>query len=537
MDGFPILSLITFLPLFGAILLLFLRGNEEVIALRSKQITLLISGLTFALVLAMMFNFDPHYVDPISPGFQFVEKLVWFKTLGISYHMGIDGISLFFIVLTAFLTPVAILFSWDSVKMRVREFMIAFLILEFMLVGTFCALDAVLFYIFFEGGLIPMFIIIGIWGGADRIYASYKFVLYTLFGSVLMLLAFLAMIMKAGTADIPTLMDTQFPYDMQLWLWVGLFASFAIKIPMWPVHTWLPAAHVEAPTAGSVLLAGILMKMGGYGFLRFMVPMIPDATAHFTPLIFFLSLVAFIYTALVALVQHDMKKMIAYFSVAHMGIVTLGIFSLTPQGMQGAIFQMISHGLVSGALFMAVGVVYDRLHTRDIDAYGNLAKNMPFYSAVFIILMLGSVALPGTSGFIGEVLVLVGAFQVAPFVTTIAAFGALLLGATYMLRLARKLVFGPMEHEDAARMPDLNLREKICFVPIVMVVIWLGVAPSYFLDRTAPSVDRLIEHYHAKLDEEHMTDTAILHKADAVKDAAPQVMVPEETKPEAVSGE
>jgi len=501
MDGFPILSLITFLPLVGAILMMFLKGKEHDVALRAKQIALLVSGLTFVLVFGLMLNFDPHTAE-----FQFVEKKVWFTSIGISYHMGIDGISLFFIVLSAFLTPIAILFSWHSMTKRVREFMIAFLLLEFLLIGTFCALDAILFYIFFEGGLIPMFIIIGVWGGPDRIYAAYKFVLYTLFGSVLMLLAFIAMIMKAGSSDIQVLMDTQFPSHMQTWLWLGLFASFAIKIPMWPVHTWLPAAHVEAPTAGSVILAGVLMKMGGYGFLRFMLPMIPEATEYFTPLIFLLSLIAFIYTSLVALVQHDMKKMIAYSSVAHMGIVTLGIFSLTPQGLQGAIFQMMSHGLVSGALFMAVGVVYDRLHTRDIDSYGNLAKNMPFYSTVFVILMLGSVALPGTSGFIGEVLVLVGTFKIAPFVATIAAFGALLLGATYMLRQARKLVFGPKVHDNAALMSDLDLREKICFVPIVLVVLWLGVAPSYFLDRTAPTVDHLIAHYHTKLEQGRMME-------------------------------
>lgn len=483
---FPILSLVTFLPLVGAVLLTLLKGDEASVASKSRMIALAVTTVTFILSLPIMIYFNPATAD-----YQFVEKEIWFGTYGISYHMGIDGISLFFVMLSTFLTPLCILASWKSVEKRVREYMIAFLLLETFMIGTFCALDAVLFYLFFEAVLIPMYIIIGVWGGARRVYASFKFFLYTLLGSVLMLVALITMILHAGTADITVLAGYAFAPEMQKWLWLAFFASFAVKMPMWPVHTWLPDAHVEAPTAGSVILAGVLLKMGGYGFLRFSLPMFPEASEYFAPMVFALSVIAIIYTSLVALVQQDMKKMIAYSSVAHMGFVTLGIFTLNTQGIEGAIFQMISHGVISAALFLSVGVVYDRLHTRDINRYGNLAKNMPIYAVVFVILMLGSVGLPGTSGFVGEFLALLGAYKVNTMVATFAAVGVV-LGATYMLHLTRKVVFGPKVNEDAAAMPDLDAREKFIFLPLIILVIFLGVAPSYVLDRIAPSVENLI---------------------------------------------
>ena len=483
---FPILSLVTFLPLVGAVLLTLLKGDEASVASKSRMIALAVTTVTFILSLPMMIYFNPATAD-----YQFVEKEIWFETYGISYHMGVDGISLFFVMLSTFLTPLCILASWKSVEKRVREYMVAFLLLETFMIGTFCALDAVLFYLFFEAVLIPMYIIIGVWGGARRVYASFKFFLYTLLGSVLMLVALITMILHAGTADISVLTGYAFAPEMQKWLWLAFFASFAVKMPMWPVHTWLPDAHVEAPTAGSVILAGVLLKMGGYGFLRFSLPMFPEASEYFAPMVFALSVIAIIYTSLVALVQQDMKKMIAYSSVAHMGFVTLGIFTLNTQGIEGAIFQMISHGVISAALFLSVGVVYDRLHTRDINRYGNLAKNMPIYAVVFVILMLGSVGLPGTSGFVGEFLALLGAYKVNTMVATFAAVGVV-LGATYMLHLTRKVVFGPKVNDDAAAMPDLDAREKFIFLPLIILVIFLGVAPSYVLDRIAPSVENLI---------------------------------------------
>ncbi len=493
MIDFPLLSLLTFLPLLGAFLIAMLRGPEEAVAKNAKYSALFTSTLVFIFSLLLLKNFDPATAD-----FQFVEKFEWFPTLGISYHMGVDGISLFFVVLSAFLTPICVLASWNSIKTRSKEYMIAFLVLETMMIGTFSSLDAILFYVFFEAVLIPMFIIIGVWGGQRRVYAAFKFFLYTLLGSVLMLVALLAMYIQAGTTDIPTLMETAFSPSMQKWLWLAFFASFAVKMPMWPVHTWLPDAHVEAPTAGSVILAGVLLKMGGYGFLRFSLPMLPDATQYFIPLVFGMSVIAIIYTSLVALVQKDMKKLIAYSSVAHMGFVTLGIFTLNRQGIDGAIFQMISHGIVSAALFLCVGVVYDRLHTRDIDKYGGIAKNMPVYATVFMIFMLGSVGLPGTSGFVGEFLSLLGAFKVNTMVATFAASGVV-LGAAYMLHLYRKIAFGPQTNPEAAGMNDLNKREFFYFVPLVIIVLWLGVAPSYVLDRTGPSVEKLIAQYNAKL--------------------------------------
>ncbi|OWJ67970.1 NADH-quinone oxidoreductase subunit M [Inquilinus limosus] len=495
MGNWPILSLATFLPLVGAALILLLaRGSEAAVAATSRWVALWTTLVTFALTIAVWLGFDPSVV-----GFQMEEKVAWFPDLNISYHMGVDGISVLFVVLSAFLMPICILASWESIHSRVKEYMVSFLILETMMIGMFCALDYVLFYVFFEGVLIPMFVIIGIWGsGERRIYAAFKLFLFTLLGSVLMLVALLAMYVQAGTTDIPTLLATDFNYHMQVWLWLAMFASFAVKVPMWPVHTWLPDAHVEAPTAGSVILAGVLLKMGGYGFLRFSIPMLPEATALLTPLVYGLSIVAVIYTSLVALAQEDMKKMIAYSSIAHMGFVTAGMFSLTQQGVEGSIFQMLSHGVVSSALFLCVGVVYDRLHTREIARYGGLATNMPKYAVFFMIMLLGSVGLPATSGFVGEFMIMLGLFQVNTWVATLVATG-LILGATYMLLLYRKVIFGEITRDDVRKMTDLSPREICLFVPLAIVVLWMGIYPSSFLNVMSVSVDHLVTQYHADL--------------------------------------
>lgn len=491
-DNLPLLSVVTFTPLLGVLLLLTIRADDpEIVARNSRWVTLWVTLGTFVVSLLIWANFELGTAD-----FQFVEKVDWFPEYGINYHMGVDGISMLFVILSTFLTPLCVLASWDAIKTRVREYMIAFLILETMMVGMFCALDMVLFYVFFEGVLIPMFLIIGVWGGARRVYSAFKFFLYTLTGSVLLLVAMLAMYFQAGTTDIPTLMAFRFPFDMQFWLWLGLFASFAVKVPMWPVHTWLPDAHVEAPTAGSVILAGVLLKMGAYGFLRFSLPMLPLASEYFTPLVYGLSIVAVIYTSLVALAQEDMKKLIAYSSVAHMGFVTVGIFAATQQAVQGAIYQMLSHGIVSGALFLCVGVVYDRLHTREIDRYGGLVNNMPKYAFVFMLMMLASVGLPGTSGFVGEFLVLTGVFQVNTWVSLLTATGVI-LGATYMLYLYRRVIYGELVKEDLKDMLDLNRRELIVFVPLVITVMWMGVYPMSFLDVMDASVAKLIADYNA----------------------------------------
>ncbi|WP_343713559.1 NADH-quinone oxidoreductase subunit M [Inquilinus sp.] len=495
MGNWPILSLATFLPLVGAALILLLaRGSEAAVAATSRWVALWTTLVTFALSVAVWLGFDPSVV-----GFQMEEKVAWFPDLNIAYHMGVDGISVLFVVLSAFLMPICILASWESIHSRVKEYMVSFLILETMMIGMFCALDYVLFYVFFEGVLIPMFVIIGIWGsGERRIYAAFKLFLFTLLGSVLMLVALLAMYVQAGTTDIPTLLATDFNYNMQIWLWLAMFASFAVKVPMWPVHTWLPDAHVEAPTAGSVILAGVLLKMGGYGFLRFSIPMLPEATALLTPLVYGLSIVAVIYTSLVALAQEDMKKMIAYSSIAHMGFVTAGMFSLTQQGVEGSIFQMLSHGVVSSALFLCVGVVYDRLHTREIARYGGLATNMPKYAVFFMIMLLGSVGLPATSGFVGEFMIMLGLFQVNTWVATLVATG-LILGATYMLLLYRKVIFGEITRDDVRKMTDLSPREICLFVPLAIVVMWMGIYPSSFLNVMSVSVDHLVTQYHADL--------------------------------------
>lgn len=494
MTDLPLLTIITFLPLVGAGFILFVRGEEAQVASNARNVALLTSVATFILSLFLWFNFDSSTAD-----YQFAERAEWLPAFNIAYSMGIDGISLFFVLLSTFLTPICILSSWEAVTKRVKEYMIAFLVLETMMVGMFCALDAFLFYIFFEGVLIPMFIIIGVWGGARRVYAAFKLFLYTLLGSVLMLLAFLTMYFHAGTSDIPTLMSTQFAYGMQIWLWLAIFASFAVKVPMWPVHTWLPDAHVEAPTAGSVILAGVLLKMGGYGFLRFSVPMLPEATEAFTPLIYTLSVVAIVYTSMVALVQNDMKKMIAYSSIAHMGMVTIGIFALTQQAVEGAIFQMLSHGIVSGALFLCVGVVYDRLHTREIARYGGLANNMPKYALAFMVFMMASVGLPGTSGFVGEFLIIVGVFQVNTWVALLAATG-LILGAMYMLWLYRNIVFGKLEKDEVKAMLDLSKREVAIMAPLVILVLWMGIYPSSFLEPMSVSVTNLITNYQTALE-------------------------------------
>ncbi|MEZ5813592.1 MAG: NADH-quinone oxidoreductase subunit M [Alphaproteobacteria bacterium] len=494
MVDFPLLSLMTFLPVVGVLIILAIRGEEKVVEQNTRHMALYTSLFTLAFALFMYTRFDGSSAE-----FQFVEQSGWLKPLGIDYHLGVDGISVFFVLLSAFLTPVCILSAWSVVKTRVKEFMITFLLLESFMIGTFVALDAVLFYVFFEGVLIPMFLIIGVWGGPRRVYSAYKFFLYTLLGSVLMLIGLLTLYAQTGTTDIPTLMDNPVARDLQIWLWLAFFASFAVKMPMWPVHTWLPDAHVEAPTAGSVILAGVLLKMGGYGFLRFSLPMFPEASAYFADMVYALSVIAIIYTSLVALVQEDMKKLIAYSSVAHMGFVTLGIFTATTQGIEGGIFQMISHGLISGALFLCVGVVYDRLHTREIERYGGIVKNMPKYATVFMILMLGSVGLPGTSGFVGEFLVLLGAFQANTFVAALAATGVI-LGAAYMLILYRRVVFGPRVNNDALSMPDLNQREAGLLISLVLLVLWLGVFPGTVMDKVSPSVNKLITDYNAKLE-------------------------------------
>jgi|TARA_B110000967_G_C18894855_1_gene569826 NADH-quinone oxidoreductase subunit M len=494
MNEIPLLSLLTFLPLIGAGMILFLaRGSEVDIARNSRWGAIWTSGVTFVVSIPLWFKFDQ-----TSAKFQFVEKLEWMPQFGISYHMGVDGISLLFVMLTTLLTPICILASWDSIKDRVKEFMISFLILETFMIGMFCALDLFVFYIFFEAVLIPMFIIIGIWGGPRRVYAAFKLFLYTLLGSVLMLVAMMAMYFDAGTTDMVQLMDHSFPVSMQPWLWLAFFASFAVKVPMWPVHTWLPDAHVEAPTAGSVILAGVLLKFGGYGFLRFSLPMFPDATIQFATLIFTLSIIAVIYTSLVALAQTDMKKLIAYSSIAHMGFVTAGTFTLTTQGIEGAIYQMLSHGVVSAALFLIVGVVYDRIHSREISDYGGLVYRMPAYSLVFMLFMLASVGLPGTGGFVGEILVLVGLFQVNPWLAAFAATGVI-LSAAYMLFLYRRIIFGQLTKENLMKIKDLNAREWAIFAPLIVLTLWMGIYPSSFLDFMHVSVDNLINQVETAL--------------------------------------
>ena len=489
MMTWPILSIVTFLPLVGALLIVIQRGEAEMVGRQASLIALWTSLITFAVSLLLWIDFDS-----TTAHFQFEEQVDWIPAFHISYHAGIDGISMFFVLLSTLLTPICVLASWEAIHKRVKEYMISFLVLETMMVGMFCALDFITFYIFFEGVLIPMFLIIGVWGHDRRVYAAFKFFLYTLTGSVLMLLAILALYLQAGVTDIPTLMHANLPPDLQRWLWLAFLASFAVKVPMWPVHTWLPDAHVEAPTAGSVILAGVLLKMGGYGFLRFSIPMLPEASQFFTPLIFTLSIIAIIYTSLVALAQDNMKKLIAYSSVAHMGIVTMGTFTFNQQGMQGAIFQMLSHGIVSAALFLCVGVVYDRMHTLMIARYGGLVHRMPVYAFIFMVFTLASIGLPGTSGFVGELLSLVGAFQASTWVAFLATTGTI-LGAAYMLWLYRRVVFGALTRDDLKAIFDVTPREIAVFVPLIVLALWMGIYPSSFLTPMSASVANLIEQY------------------------------------------
>jgi len=495
--GFPVLSLVTFLPIVGVIILMTLRGDEAAIAGNARWTALWTSLITFLISLVLWTRFDLR-----QPGYQFAESVSWLPEFGIGYRMGVDGISVLFVLLSTALTPICILASWDSVKIRVREYMAAFLILETMMVGMFSATDFLLFYMFFEGVLIPMYLIIGIWGGPRRVYASIKFFLYTFAGSVLMLLALLAMWRQAGTTDITVLMHTPFSYHMQYWLFLAFLASFAVKVPMWPVHTWLPDAHVEAPTAGSVILAGVLLKMGAYGFLRFSVPMLPEAAQHFAPLMFTLGVVAVIYTSLVALAQEDMKKLIAYSSVAHMGVVVIGIFTFNVQGIDGALFQMISHGVVSAALFLCVGVIYDRMHTREIARYGGLGDRMPLYAFAFLLFTMASIGLPGTAGFVGEFLVLVGAFQVNIWLALLGSFG-MILGAAYMLFLYRRIIFGKITKPDLKSILDLSPREIAIFAPLAILTLWLGIYPASFTGFFDASVGAMVQSHQQAMNAAH----------------------------------
>jgi NADH-quinone oxidoreductase subunit M len=498
-----LLSIIIFLPLVAAaILAVFLRGDDEAAQTNAKWLAMIATTATFVVSLALLFQFDPQ-----NTGFQFVEERPWI--LGLTYKLGVDGISILFVMLTTFLMPITIASCW-SVETRVKEYMIAFLALETLMLGVFCALDLVLFYLFFEGGLIPMFLIIGIWGGKERIYAAFKFFLYTFLGSVLMLVAMIAMAVQADTTDIPMLLAHEFPSvaipflgleiagGFQTLLWLAFFASFAVKMPMWPVHTWLPDAHVQAPTAGSVVLAAILLKMGGYGFLRFSLPMFPVASDILAPLILWLSVIAIVYTSLVALAQEDMKKLIAYSSVAHMGYVTAGIFTATQQGLDGAIFQMLSHGFISGALFLCVGVIYDRMHTRDISAYGGLVNRMPAYAAIFMLFTMANVGLPGTSGFVGEFLTIMGMFQVNTWIAVFAATGVI-LSAAYALWLYRRVVLGDLIKESLRSISDMTGRERAIFAPLVVMTILLGVYPALVTDIIGPSVEALLADHELAL--------------------------------------
>jgi NADH-quinone oxidoreductase subunit M len=482
MESFPILSLILALPIAAAALCLFVGANA------ARWIALLATLATLGLAILLWATFEVG-----GPQWQFVESLPLFGRF--SWALGIDGIALMLILLTAFLMPICIAASWTAIEQRVPEFMAAFLLMETLMIGVFTAQDIFLFYIMFEAGLIPMYLIIGIWGGANRIYAAYKFFLYTLLGSVLMLVAILWMVNFAHTTSIPVLMATNFPPEAQNWLWLAFFASFAVKMPMWPVHTWLPDAHVQAPTAGSVILAGVLLKMGGYGFVRFSLPMFPEASAGLIWIIFGLSMVAVVYTSLVALVQQDMKKLIAYSSVAHMAFVTIGLFAFNRQGIEGGLIVMLSHGLVSGALFLCVGVVYDRLHSRDIDRYGGLSNNMPGYALLFMLFTMASVGLPGTSGFVGEFLALVGAYAINSWVAAVATTG-IILGAAYMLWLYWRIAFGAARTPEAAALPDLNKREWLILAPIAAAVLWMGVYPESFMAPMRKDVDLLLARIH-----------------------------------------
>ena len=492
MNELPILSILILLPIVGIFFMTLIRNNNDQSSNNLKHTALWISFLNFLISLYLLFSFNQQDAD-----FQFEERYFWIE-YGISYHLGVDGISILFIVLTTMLVPICILASYDSIKFSVKEYLIAFLALETFMIGVFCSLDLVLFYLFFEGGLIPMFLIIGIWGGERRVYSTFKFFLYTLAGSVFMLLAIIYIFITAGTTDVSYLLDYNFTRNEQIVLWLAFFASFMVKIPMWPFHTWLPDAHVEAPTAGSVILAGVLLKMAGYGFIRFSIGFFPEASELFAPLIFALSIVAIIVTSLIALVQEDMKKLIAYSSVAHMGFVTLGIFTFTVQGIEGSVIQMISHGIVSAALFLCVGVVYDRLHTREISRYGGLVSKMPMYAFTFMIFILASLGLPGTSGFVGEFLVLLSIFSINTYFAVFATTGVV-LAATYSLWLYRRMIFGALIKDDLSEMLDLTKREIIIFVPLITLTIFIGIYPKPVIDIIEPSAKKIVNQVNGKL--------------------------------------
>ena len=488
MTDWPLLSVIIFLPLIGGFIILIIK-EDPVGSINIRWAAFWTSIGTFILSCLLWLQFDSS-----NRSYQFVEKISWFEDLNFNYHIGVDGISLFMILLSTFLTPLCILASWKSIQKRIKEYMFAFLFLETVMIGMFASIDMLLFYIFFETVLIPMYLIIGIWGGERRIYASFKFFLYTLLGSVLMLIALIVIYKTTGLMNIEALQGNYFTRSTQIFLWLAFFASFAVKIPMWPFHTWLPDAHVEAPTAGSVILAGVLLKMGGYGFIRFSLGMLPEATAYFIPFIMVLSIIAIIYTSFVALAQSDIKKLIAYSSVAHMGIVTIGIFLVNQQGLEGAMLQMLSHGVVSAALFLCVGVIYDRMHTRQISFYGGLVNKMPFYSAVFMIFMLASVGLPGTSGFVGEFLVIVGAFRFSSLIAIGAALG-IILSAVYMLYLYKRIIFGTIVNQKLNDILDLDFREKIILIPLVVSVLLIGIFPNIFLDPMRQSIETIISNF------------------------------------------
>ncbi len=493
MSEIPILSILIFIPVVGIFFMLLIRNSDDQSSQNLKHTALWITFLNFIISLSLLFSFDLN-----NPDFQFVEKYAWIES-GISYHLGIDGVSILFVILTTMLVPICILASYETIKFSVKEYLISFLALETFMIGVFCSLDLVLFYLFFEGGLIPMFLIIGIWGGERRVYSTFKFFLYTLAGSVFMLLAIIYIFISTGTTDVETLLVYNFTTNEQLILWIAFFTSFMVKIPMWPFHTWLPDAHVEAPTAGSVILAGVLLKMAGYGFIRFSIGFFPDASEFFAPFIFSLSVIAIIVTSLIALVQEDMKKLIAYSSVAHMGFVTLGIFTFTVQGIEGGIIQMISHGIVSAALFLCVGVVYDRLHTREIARYGGLVSKMPFYSFSFMIFILASLGLPGTSGFVGEFLVLLSIFTVNTYFAIFATTGVV-LAATYSLWLYRRIIFGALIKDDLSEMFDLTRREIIIFLPLIILTVFIGLYPKPIINIIEPSTEKIVNQIKMKLD-------------------------------------
>jgi len=491
--NFPILSAIIFIPLIGALFILVTRGNSKNVEKNSKYVAIFSSLVNFFLSLFLWYSFDT-----TTSNFQFIEERNWINGF-FNFQLGVDGISILFILLTTFITPICIFSGISSIKFKIKEFLISVLVMETLMLGVFCSLDLVIFYLFFEGGLIPMFLIIGIWGGPKRVYSAFKFFLFTLLGSVLMLIAIISIYWITGTTDVVRLLDLRIPQEYQYLLWLAFFSSFAVKMPMWPVHTWLPDAHVEAPTPGSVILAAILLKMAGYGFIRFSLGLFPVASDYFTPLIFTLSIIAIIYTSLVALMQNDMKKLIAYSSVAHMGFVTIGIFSLTKQGLDGSIIQMISHGFISAALFLCVGVVYDRFQSRMISSYGGLVNVMPNYAFMFMIFALGALGLPGTSGFIGEFLILVGVFQVSTIVAVLASLG-IILAAAYMLWLYRRIIFGRIVNSDLKKMKDLNKIELYILASLAILIVFFGFYPDPLFNTIDISITNLIETYQMNLD-------------------------------------